>query len=125
MKRIVICSILAAVIFLSGIFGTIYSLSVGDNILEDLRQVRESVRSGDNGRALTAAKEASESWRKFRNVHIFLTDNGHALEIAVTAQRIEELLMQEDDEALVECGVMEELVRCYCDEQKLNLGNIF
>lgn len=124
MKRIVICGILAALIFLSGIFGTIYSLSVGNSVLEALGQVRESFRSGDNDGALTAAKEASESWRKFRNMHIFLTDNGHALEIAITAQRIEELLMQEDDEAIVECGVMEELVRCYCDEQKLNLGNI-
>lgn len=125
MKRIVICSILAAVIFLSGILGLIYTVSVCDNILEDLGQVRESMEAGDSEKALTAANEAAESWQSFRKVHIFITDNGHALEIAMTARRIEELLMQEDDEAIVECGVMEELIRCYCDEQKINLENIF
>lgn len=125
MKRIVICGILAAVIFLSGILGLIYTVSVCDNILEYLGQVRESIEAGDSEKALTAANEAAESWQRFRKVHIFITDNGHALEVAMTAQRIEELLMQEDDEAIVECGVMEELIRCYCDEQKVNFGNIF
>lgn len=125
MKRIVICGILAAVIFLSGTLGLLYTVSVCDNILDNLVQVRDSMQTGDNEKALTAAKEAAEGWQRFRRVHIFITDNGHALEIAMTAQRIEELLMQEDDEAIVECGVMEELIRCYCDEQKVNLGNIF
>lgn len=125
MKRIIICSILAAVIILSGIFGVIYTSSVGGGILENLKQVRSSFRTGDNEGALTAAREAAESWRKFRQVHVLIIDNSHALEIAMTAQRIEELLLQEDEEAMVECGVMEELIRCYCEEQQLNLGNIF
>lgn len=125
MKRIVICCILTAVIFAGGTAGMFYTSRVGDEIAENLRQVRESFLAGDTEAARTAADKASERWNKFRDLHILISDNGHALEITMSAERIKRLLETEDEEVTVECGVMEELIRVYCREQEIRLGNVF
>lgn len=125
MKRIVICCILTAVIFAGGITGMLYTSRVGDEIAESVREVKESFLAGDIEAARAAAEKASERWRKFRDFHILIADNGHALEITMSAERIERLLEAEDEEVTVECGVMEELITSYCREQEISLGNVF
>lgn len=125
MKRIVICCILTALIFAGGIWGVIYTSKVGDDIRESIRQVKECYLSGDKEGARTAAKEASEIWRGFRELHILIVDNDHALEITMAAQRLERLVESDSDEVTVECGLMDELVRSYCWEQEIRLGNVF
>lgn len=125
MKRIVICCVLTAVIFAGGIWGMIYTSRVGDDIRESIRQVKECYLSGDKEGAMTAAKEASEIWRGFRELHILILDDDHALEITMAAERLERLIESDSGEVTVECGLMEELVRAYCWEQEIRLGNVF
>lgn len=124
MKRIVICVIIAAVIIAGGIAGLICTLKTGEYINENLRQVTECYERGDTEGAKEAAKRASESWQKFRRLHILITDNDHALEITMAAERIERLLEQGDDEVLIECGVMSRLISDYCREQEVRAGNV-
>lgn len=125
MKRIVICCVLTALIFAGGIWGVIYTSKVGDDIRESIRQVKDCYSSGDKEGAMAAAKEASDIWRGFRELHILILDNDHALEITMAAQRLERLVESDSDEVTVECGLMDELVRSYCREQELRLGNVF
>ena len=125
MKRIVICCILTVLIFAGGIISLFYTSKVGDDIRESLRQVKECYLSGDKEGARTAAKEASEIWRGFRELHILILDNDHALEITMSAQRLERLIESESDEVTVECGLMDELVSAYCREQEISWGNVF
>lgn len=103
----------------------LYTSRVGDEIAESVREVKESFLAGDIEAARAAAEKASERWRKFRDFHILIADNGHALEITMSAERIERLLEAEDEEVTVECGVMEELITSYCREQEISLGNVF
>ncbi|MCM1055119.1 MAG: DUF4363 family protein [Bacteroides sp.] len=125
MKRIIVCCVLTALIFAGGITGVIYTARVGDSITACLKQARESYLSGDKERAVGAAAEASDIWSRFRELHILIMDNGHALEITMSAERIKRLMEADDDEAIVECGVMEELVKVYCKEQEIRWGNVF
>lgn len=125
MKRIVICCILAAVIFAGGIWGLFQTSRVGSDITEGLRQVTEAFEKGDLDNAKAAAESVSEKWLNFRRFHILITDNDHALEITMAAERIKKLLELEDEEVKVECGVMEVLVSDYCREQEIRPGNIF
>lgn len=125
MKRIVICCILAAVIFAGGILGLIQTLRMGDSITDGLRRVTEAYDNGDMKEAKAAADDVSEKWENFRRLHILITDNDHALEITMAAERIKKLLELDDDEVKVECGIMEELISDYCREQEIRAGNIF
>lgn len=125
MKRIIICCILAAVILAVGITSLVYTVKTGDYIMENLRQVSECFEKEDMEGAKAAAKKVSDCWRGFRRLHILITDNDHALEITMAAERIERLLEQEDDEVMIECRVMEILVEDYCGEQEIRAGNIF
>lgn len=125
MKRIIVCCILASTILIGGILGLIYTEKTGDYITENLRQVTECYGKGDIEGAKAAAEKVSEKWSDFRCLHILITDNDHALEITMAAERIKRLLEQEDEEVMVECGIMERLVSDYCREQEIRPGNVF
>lgn len=125
MKRIVICCILAGVIFAGGIIGLIHTEKMKNGITDGLRRVTEAYEAGDTETAKTEAAEVAEKWRKFRRLHILITDNDHALEITMAAERIQKLIELENDEVKVECGIMEVLVSDYCHEQEIRAGNIF
>ena len=103
----------------------LYTLKIGDDIRESIRQVKDCYLSGDKEGAMTAAKNASEIWRGFRELHILIMDNDHALEITMAAERIERLVESDSDEVTVECGVMDELIGSYCREQEIRLWNVF
>jgi len=125
MKRIVVCCILSAAIFAGGIIGLIYTSKTGEYITENLHQVVSCYDQENMDGAKAAAARVSERWCVFRKLHILITDNDHALEITMSAERIERLLEQEDDEVKVECGVMERLISDYCREQEIRAGNVF
>ena len=124
MKRIITCCIIAAVIFVSGIFSLIYTSSVTEDIAQSLEQLRENFLKDDMEAARAAAQRAGDKWKRFREKHSLTVDNDHALEITMTAKRIQSLLEKEDDEALVECEVMLELIEVYGREQMPGIMNI-
>ena len=124
MKRIVICCIIAGVIFASGISALIYTSSITEDIAQSLEQLREEFLKGDMEAARAAAQRAGDKWKDFREMHFLTVDNDHSLEITMTAKRIQSLLEKEDGEALVECEVMLELIEVYGREQMPGIMNI-
>lgn len=124
MKRIIVCCIIAALIFALGIFSLVYTSKVTEEIAQSVEQVREEFINNDIEAAGAAAERASEKWRGFRELHFLTVDNGHALEITMAAKRIQSFLDREDDEVLTECEVMIELIRVYGKEQVPDIMHI-
>lgn len=124
MKRIIICCIIAALIFALGIFSLVYTSKVTEEIAQSVEQVREEFINNDAEAARAAAERAYEKWRGFRELHFLTVDNDHALEITMAAKRIQNFLDREDDEVLTECEVMIELIRVYGKEQVPNIMHI-
>ena len=125
MRRIVICSVLALVILAAGIWGVIYTTGFSGKLLADVETVADSFEQGDIEAAKQAYSQAKQSWESFRNFHILVTDQEHALEITMCIARIESLLRQEDEELLTECAQAAELIKVFRREQIPNPANIF
>ncbi len=124
MKRILVCCIIAVLIFALGIFSLIYTSKVTEEIAQSVELVREEFINNDTEAARAAAERAGEKWRGFRKLHFLTVDNDHALEITMAAKRIQSFLDREDDEVLTECEVMIELIRVYGREQVPNIMHI-
>lgn len=124
MKRIVFCIVIAAVIIVLGISTLAYTSKVTDKIYQDLEQIQTEFTSGDTEAAKATAARMIKHWQSFREMHFLTLDNDHYLEITVTAKRLESLLEKEDEEALIECEVMKELVKVYGRKQVPDIMNL-
>lgn len=124
MKRIIVCIALTAAIFAGGTGCLFYTSSVSEKITENLTEVKRLYESGDAEGAAAAAERAGSDWRKFRELHVFSTDNDHILEITMSIARLENLIERESDELLTECSVAIELIEVYKSEIMPGIMNI-
>ena len=124
MRRIVICSVLALVILAGGIWGVVYTTGFSDGLLTDVEAVAENFRQGDIEAAKQAYSRVQESWDGFRNFHVLVSDQEHALEITMCIARMESLLEQEEDDLLTECAEAAKLIEVFRYEQLPGITNI-
>ena len=124
MRRIVICSILSLAILAGGIWGVIYTTGFSDRLLADVEAVADSFQRGDTEAAKQAFSRVRTNWDSFRDFHILVSDQEHALEITMCIAKMESLLEQEDDELLTECATAVKLIEVYRHEQLPNVTNI-
>ena len=124
MRRIVICSILALAILAGGIWGVVYTTGFSDRLLSDVEAVADNFEQGNIEAARQAFYRVKENWDGFRNLHMLVTDQEHALEITMCIARMESLLAQEEDDLLTECATAAELIEVYRQEQIPNITNI-
>ena len=124
MRRIVICIILSLVILAGGIWGVIYTTGFSDGLLTELEAVTENFQQGDIEAAKQAYSRVRKSWDGFRNFHILVSDQEHALEITMCIARIGSMLEQEEDDLLTECAQAEKLIEVFRHEQLPSLTNI-
>lgn len=124
MKRIVICIVLSIIIFLGGIGSLYYTCRISDDILDSLEQAQRMYSEGNSEGTAQAVSQVRKSWNKFRDIHIFTVDNGHALEITMSMAKIESLLERDDEEIITECRVMGELVEVYRNEMMPSIMNV-
>ena len=124
MRRIVICSILALAILAGGIWGVIYTTGFSDRLLSEVEAVADNFEQGNIEAAKQAFSRVKESWDGFRDFHMLVTDQEHALEITMCIARMESLLAQEEDDLLTECATAAELIEVYRQEQLPLLTNI-
>ena len=124
MRRIVICIVLSLTILGSGIWGVIYTTGFSDTLLSDVEAVAENFEKGNIEAAKQACSRVRTSWDGFRDFHILVSDQEHALEITMCIARMESLLEQEDDELLTECNTAAKLIEVYRHEQLPSLSNI-
>ena len=124
MRRIVICIILSLTILAAGIAGVIYTTGFSDKLLADVEAVADRFEQGDTEGAKQAYSRVRESWDGFRDFHVLVSDQEHALEITMCIARMGSLLRQEDDELLTECATAAKLIEVYRHEQLPNITNI-
>ncbi|MCH5200949.1 MAG: DUF4363 family protein [Oscillospiraceae bacterium] len=124
MRRIVICIILALVILAGGICGVIYTTGFSDGLLTEVEAVAENFERGDIEAAKQAFSRVKTSWDGFRDFHILVSDQEHALEITMCITRMESLLEQEEDDLLTECATAAKLIEVFRHEQLPNITNI-
>lgn len=124
MKRIIVCVVLTAIIFLGGTGCLIYTANISDKIAADLDEVSRLFLSGDSEGASAAAARASGDWQKYKRLHILSVDNDHILEITMSITRIESLLEREDEETVTECAVAIELIESYRNNNMPSIMNI-
>ena len=124
MRRIVICSILSLAILAAGIWGVIYTTGFSDGLLTDVEAVADNFQRGDIEAAKQAFFRVRENWDSFRDFHLLVSDQEHALEITMCIAKMESLLEQEDDELLTECATAVKLIKVYRHEQLPNVTNI-
>ena len=124
MRRIVVCIILALVILAGGIWGVICTTGLSDGLLTDVEAVAENFRQGDIEAAKQACSRVRESWDGFRDFHILVSDQEHALEITMCIARMESLLEQEEDDLLTECAEAAKLIEVFRHEQLPSITNI-
>ena len=124
MRRIVICSILSLVILAWGIFGVVYTTGVSDRLLRELGAVSENFEKRDFEAAKQALSRVQEGWDGFRNLHIFVSDQEHALEITMCIARMGSLLEQEEDDLLTECVQAAKLIEVFRREQIPGITNV-
>ena len=124
MRRIVICTVLSLVILAGGIWGVIYTTGFSDSLLTELDTVSENFQQGDIEAAKQAYFRVRDSWESFRDFHILVSDQEHALEITMCIARMESLLEQEEDDLLTECAEAARLIKAFRHEQLPGLTNI-
>ena len=124
MRRIVICSVLALVILMGGISGVIYTTGLSDRLLAEVEAVAENYEHGDIEAAKQACSRVRASWDGFRDMHILVSDQEHALEITMCISRMESLLEQEDDDLITECAAAAKLIGVFRREQLPSIMNI-
>lgn len=124
MKRIVICCVLALLIFVGGIVSVIYISNTADDIIQNIESLQSNFSKGNISLAQQDASKMSSGWKGFRKIHILTVDNDHALEISMSCTKIESLLKDEDDDLITECEVMKELIRIYKSEQIPTFMNV-
>ena len=124
MKRIVVCIILAALLFAGGTAALLYTNKVAYDITDSLSTVQSCYLNDDMEGAEAAAGKMEESWSKFKKLHILMVDSDHTLEITMSAARITDMLKRDNDEVLTECTVMKELIETYRQEQTPNIMNV-
>ena len=124
MRRIVICSILSLAILAAGIWGVIYTTGFSDALLSDVEAVADNFQRGDTEAAKQALSRVRTSWDGFRDFHILVFDQEHALEITMCIAKMESLLEQEEDDLLAECATAAELIKVYRHEQLPKITNI-
>lgn len=124
MKRIIVCIVLAAVIFAGGAVSLFYTNSVSDKLLENLDEAERLFESGDSEGAAAAVARASDDWHTFKELHILSMNNDYILEITMSITRLESLVEREDEETVTECAVAKELIMAYRNETMPGIMNI-
>lgn len=124
MRRIVICVILSLTILAGGIWGVIYTTGYSDGLLAEVEAVAENFRQGDIEAAKQACSRVKESWDGFRDFHVLISDQEHALEITMCIAKMETLLEQEEDDLLTECATAAKLIEVFRHEQLPSITNI-
>lgn len=124
MKRVILCSVLVAIMVGAGIWGMFYTQGVIKDSRESLSRVIEAYNDDNSGLALKSAQALEERWDSFCDIHIFVTDNEHALEISQLTAKIRSLAEEMDDELLAECAAADKLLRLFAEEQAPTFFNI-
>ncbi len=124
MKRVVTCSIIIIFLVAAALTSYFTTKSTVEDISGYLIEAEESFKNKDYEKALDAAKKADGEWRKFFELHVFITDKEHMLEITSSLSRLTAFAEEEDDEFMIEVRSAKQLAEIYLQKQNPEIMNI-
>lgn len=124
MQRIVTCSIIIVLLITTAVFGYCSIKNTSDSILESLEATIQSFRNDDLESAVEHADAAEREWNEFFEVHVFITDKEHMLEITSSLTKIKAMAQENNDELIIEAQSAKKLIEIYLDKQNPELMNI-
>lgn len=124
MKRVILSVVLVGAMVVLAVAGLIYTERVIEDSRSSLAQVAAAYQKNDNAGAAEAAKALEQRWNGFCSTHIYISDNGHAMEISNLVARIRYLAQEMDDDLLAECAAADRLLELFGEEQIPSIFNI-
>ena len=124
MKRIVLCLLMVGIMTATAITGLFCTESAVRDCRRFTAEIKEAFEAGDIQRAQKCAEELERRWSSFSELHIFIIDGGHALEISNVISRISAMVKAENEELPVECASADKLLELLGSEQRPDFFNI-
>lgn len=103
MKRIIISSVILAVLFAGCFYSVKISCDFTDKLIGQIHEIEDSYENDDLERARNTAKKLNEEWERFIDRSILINDLGHAVEITSSIAEIQSFAEDGDDEIYAAC----------------------
>ena len=124
MKRMVLCIVLIAAMLILSLSGFIYIDKTAGEMRAGIKRIETAYLKDDSETMKNEIAALDDRWQKFCDVHIFITDTDHALQITELIARIDGLSRTDNDELLSECAAADRLIETYRSEQVPGILNI-
>lgn len=124
MKRIVISSVILAVMFVGCFYSVKVTCDFTDKLINQIHEIEENYEKGNNQRAESGAEQLKEEWEKFVDRSILINDLGHAVEITSSIAEIQSFAEDKDDEIYASCDRAKAQIDMFRDMQVPSIWKI-
>ena len=124
MKRIVISSVILAVMFVGCFYSVKVTCDFTDKLINQIHEIEENYEKGNNERAESGAEQLKEEWEKFVDRSILINDLGHAVEITSSIAEIQSFAEDKDDEIYASCDRAKAQIDMFRDMQVPSIWKI-
>ena len=120
----VLCIALIGAMIILSLSGFIYIDKTAREMRSGIGRIEKAYLQEDSETMESEIALLEERWQKFCDIHIFITDTDHALQITELLARIDGLSRTGNDELLSECAAADRLIESYRSEQVPGILNI-
>ncbi len=124
MKRIVLSSVILAVMFVGCFYSVKVTCDFTDMLINQIHEIEENYEKGNNERAESGAEKLKEEWEKFVDRSILINDLGHAVEITSSIAEIQSFAEDKDDEIYASCDRAKAQIDMFRDMQVPSIWKI-
>ncbi len=117
MKRIVLSSVILAVMFVGCFYSVKVTCDFTDELINQIHEIEDNYEKGNNERAESGAEKLKEEWEKFVDRSILINDLGHAVEITSSIAEIQSFAEDKDDEIYASCDRAKAQIDMFRDMQ--------
>ncbi len=124
MKRIVLSSVILAIMFVGCFYSVKVTCDFTDKLINQIHEIEENYENGNNERAESGAEQLKEEWEKFVDRSILINDLGHAVEITSSIAEIQSFAEDKDDEIYASCDRAKAQIDMFRDMQVPSIWKI-
>lgn len=124
MKRIVLSSVILAVMFVGCFYSVKITCDFTDKLINQIHEIEDNYENGNNERAESGAEKLKEEWEKFVDRSILINDLGHAVEITSSIAEIQSFAEDRDDEIYASCDRAKAQIDMFRDMQVPSIWKI-
>ena len=124
MKRIVLSSVILAIMFVGCFYSVKVTCDFTDELINQIHEIEDNYEKGNNERAESGAEKLKEEWEKFVDRSILINDLGHAVEITSSIAEIQSFAEDKDDEIYASCDRAKAQIDMFRDMQVPSIWKI-